>query len=232
MGRCVASVRAWADRHGHAYRWIDDALFDAVPPDLRQRYGAQPVVLADLARLLWLQRLLDDGAAQVVWCDADLLLFRDFVLRDDDCFGRECWVQYRDGRLRSYRKIHNAWLQFRRGSVILPFYIDRAVSLLRRAEAPVVPQFIGPKLLTAWHNITPFGVEERVGMLSPLVQAELLATPGPAVRALRSGHGAPICALNLSASYENRSADGVCHSSTDFAAVIDGLLGGGLVAHL
>lgn len=232
MAQCVASVRAWAQHHGFAYRWLDDALFDFVPHDLRLRYAEQPVVLSDLARLRWAQQVLHEGADQVIWCDADLLIFRDFAPRDRESFGRECWVQHRNGRLRSYRKIHNAWLQCRRDSVVLPFYIDRAMALLARAEAPVVPQFIGPKLLTAWHNIAPFGVEERVGMLSPLVLAELLTTPGPAVSALRAGHGDPLCALNLSASYENRTTDGVCHGSTDFDAVIQGFTEGDLAMHL
>lgn len=232
MAHCVASVRDWAYRHGFGYRWLDDALLDFVPDGLRSRYAAQPVVLSDLARLLWAQQVLHEGADQVIWCDADLLIFRDFAPRDHESFGRECWVQHSNGRLRNYRKIHNAWLQCRRDSVVLPFYIDRATALLARAEAPVVPQFIGPKLLTAWHNLVPFGVEERVGMLSPLVLAELLATPGPAVSALRAGHGDSLCALNLSASYENRSADGVCHGSAEFETVIQGLTEGDLAAHL
>lgn len=227
-GRCVASVRDWARRRGFGYRWLDDTLFDFLPRDLRLRHAGQPVVLTDLARLLWLRQVLQEGAHRVIWCDADLLVFRDFAPHDGDRFGRECWVQQQGGRLRRYRKIHNAWLQFERDSVVLPFYIDRAMGLLTRAEAPVVPQFVGPKLLTAWHNIAPFAVEERVGMLSPLVLAELLAVPGPAVQALQAGHAEPPCALNLSASYENRSADGACHSSRDFDAVIDTLLHGGL----
>ncbi len=225
QGRCCASVERWAQRQGYDYRRQGDELFDHLGSDLRRRFATQPVVLSDIARLLWLSEVLSEGYDRALWIDADVLIFRDFEAPvEGDHFGRECWVQPVGGRLRSYRKLHNAWLQFSAGSVILPYYIDRAQKLLAVAEAPVVPQFIGPKLLTAWHNITPFNVEERVGMLSPLAIAELLAGlagPSPALRELCRGHAAPLAALNLCASYEGRREDGVCHSSDDFHAVID-----------
>lgn len=234
QGRCCDSVQAWARRHGLAYRRCGDELFERVAEPLRQRFAAQPVVLSDLARLLWLQEVLDEGYRTAIWCDADVLLFRDFSLAPApaaDRVGRECWVQHTDGRLRSYRKVHNAWLQVGAGSAFLAFYIDRALALLHRARPPFVPQFLGPKLLTAWHNIVPFEVEERVGMLSPLAMQELLGRPsvaGPALAALRSGHAQPLCALNLSASCEGREVDGVCHGSNGYNALIDGLLGGAI----
>ncbi|MEE4280054.1 MAG: hypothetical protein V2I82_16430 [Halieaceae bacterium] len=225
--RCCDGVKHWAEGHGFAYRFEGDELFERVPSDIRRRFASQPVVLSDLARLLWLREALDEGFGRAIWVDADVLLFRDFAPADGDRFGRECWIQRRDGRLRSYRKLHNAWLQFVRGSVVLPFYIDRALLLLSRARPPVVPQFLGPKLLTAWHNIAPFAVEARVGMLAPLPMAELLRAQGgdtPALRALVAGHEEPLCALNLCASFEGRREGDMVHGPGDFAAVIDVLL--------
>ncbi len=200
-------------------------MFGRVPTVLRNRHAAQPVVLSDLARLLWLREVLAEGFEQAIWCDADLLILADFQPHRGDRFGRECWVQHRDERLHPYRKIHNAWMQFDRDSVTLPFYLDRASHLLHQAKAPVVPQFIGPKLLTAWHNIASFAVEERVGMLAPLVMAELLGRDGEATALLRAGHRETLCALNLSASFEDRRADGVCHRALDYERLIDGLFG-------
>ena len=131
QGRCCATVEAWARRRGYEYRRCGDELFDRCPAFLRERHGAQPVVLSDLARLLWLREVLDEGFGHAIWCDADLLLFRDFEpVIAGDRFGRECWVQRDARRLRSYRKIHNAWLQFSRGSATLAFYIDRAAALI------------------------------------------------------------------------------------------------------
>jgi hypothetical protein len=224
QGLCCASVEAWAHRRGFAYRREGDELFQRADPDLQRRWREQPVVLSDLARLEWLASVLDEGYERAVWVDADVLVFRDFTLADaGDRVGRECWLEWRGRRLRSFRKVHNAWLQFGRGSVFLPFYIDRARALLTRAVPPVVPQFIGPKLLTAWHNIAPFAVEERVGMLSPAVMAEAL-DPGPgnaaARSALRAGHGEELCALNLCGSYEGRSGEGADLTAEGYEALI------------
>jgi hypothetical protein len=231
QGLCCASVRRWAAARGFAYRLIGDELFERLPPRLRERHAAQIVVLSDLARLLWLQEVLDGGFQRAIWCDADLLVFRDFepVLDESGaCFGRECWIQRDGGKLRSYRKIHNAWMQFAAGSGTLAFYRERARVLLERAQGPVVPQFIGPKLLTAWHNIAAFAVEERVGMLSPLGMAELLGDDGPALKKLRLGHAQPLCALNLSASCAERELDGVLHRDEDYRRLVEGLLDGSL----
>ncbi|EED32093.1 hypothetical protein NOR53_3241 [gamma proteobacterium NOR5-3] len=226
-------MRRWASHRGFDYRLEGDALFERLPSTLRQRYAAQTVVLADLARLYWLREVLESGYHRAIWCDADLLVFEDFIPVDSgDLFGRECWIQQDGSRLRRYRKIHNAWMQFAAGSPTLAFYIDRAEALLERAEPPVVPQFIGPKLLTAWHNIVAFSVEERVGMLSPLAMAELLGSGDRALQMLRDGHGAPLCALNLSASYENRESDRVTHDERDYQQLVQELGSGALLSRL
>jgi len=224
QGGCCASVEEWAHRQGFAYRCEGDELFDRVDPALRRRWLDQPVVLSDLARLEWLAAALDEGFDRVLWVDADVLVFRDFALpASGDRVGRECWIEWRGRRLRSFRKVHNAWLQFERGSVFLPFYLDRARALLAHASPPVVPQFIGPKLLTAWHNIVPFGVEERVGMLSPAVMAEALdpgAGQAAARAALRAGHGEALCAVNLCASYEGREGECIAVTTGRYEALI------------
>ena len=233
QGRCCDSVAAWAARSGFAYVRCGDELFDRVPDALRRRHAAQPVVLADLARLLWLAEQLEAGHERAIWCDADLLVFRHFTpSHRGDAFGRESWVQSGDRGLRRYRKIHNAWLQFERGSSVLPFYIDRATRLLELAESPMVPQFIGPKLLSAWHNLVPFAVEEQVGMLSPLAAADLLSGAHDALDLLRQGHKRTLCALNLCASLESRAADGVCLEELDYQRLVDGLLKGDFAARL
>ncbi len=232
QGRCCESVRSWAEVKGFAYRFEADELFGRVPAELRRCFAEQPAVLADLARLQWLKDVLSEGFARAIWVDADVLLFRDFDLAGPgDYLGREVWIQGDLRRPRSFRKVHNAWLQFHRDSVFLPYYIDRASALLQRAKPPVVPQFIGPKLLTAWHNIAAFNVEERIGMSSPLVTRELLGllrdgpgTDTPALRLLADGHRQGLCGLNLCASYENRTEDGVHHGPADYDELIDGLL--------
>jgi hypothetical protein len=223
--RCFDSVRGWAKLRGYDYRFYGDELFRPLPPTLREKLQAQPVVATDLARLLLLREALRSGYEQAIWCDADLLIFRDFEPREQDhSFGREVWVQGRDGGVHSYRRIHNAWLQFQADSPVLPFYIDRATAMLERVRMPVVPQFVGPKLLSALHNIVEFNVEERVGMLSPMAARDVLQGSGPALDELVGAHRETICAVNLCASYVGKNADGVCHGDEDYIAVVRALI--------
>lgn len=183
------------------------------------------MVATDLARLMWMREQLNSGYERAIWCDADLLIFRNFSPSPGDhSFGREIWIQGRDGGVHSYRRIHNAWLMFEAGSSVLPFYIDRAEALLQRVRLPVVPQFIGPKLLSALHNIVGFTVEERIGMLAPLAMRDLLNGDGTAIEELKKGHGEPLCALNLCASYVGKESDGVSHDSEDYLLAIKRLI--------
>lgn len=233
QGACCESVQRWAKGHGFNYSLLDDALFDGVPAELREKFAGQPVVLSDLARLLQMQLALYRGYDRVIWCDADLLIFDDFEpAADPESFGRECWLQSAGAGIKSYRKIHNAWMSFDKNSVVLDFYRNRAEALLRIVEAPVVPQFIGPKLLTAWHNIVPFAVEERVGMLSPLATNALLTGNKKVLNVQRDGHALPLCAVNLSASCEGKEIDGISLAGADYQQLIEGLLRGNLRAEL
>lgn len=201
---CLESVQAWASDNGYDYRFIDDSLFDCLDADLRQKLGAQKVIASDLARLIHLQKGLGEGYDCVLWCDADFLVFdpRKLVLPESAyALGREVWVQSDEsGKLRAYRKVHNALLMFRRGNSFLDFYADSAARLLRLNQGGVPAQFIGPKLLTALHNVVVCPVLETAGMLSPLVIRDLLAGQGKALSLLLEKSTHSLAAANLGAS--------------------------------
>ena len=203
---CLQSVRDWAAVRQYDYRFIGDELLTALDDDLRDRTRMQVVVATDLARLLALRRALDDGYRTVVWCDADTLCFapQRLVLPDTDFgVGREVWVQYRrEGALalRAYVKVHNALMFFRSGNSFLDFYIGAAQRLLRAHAGPYAPQFIGPKFLTAIHNVAACPVVEEAGMLSPLVMRDLERGGGPALELFLARSPAKPAATNLCAS--------------------------------
>lgn len=225
---CVDSVRDWAGARGYDYRWLGDELFAGVDAELRAKTGPQPVIASDLGRLKSLQRGLADGYHRVVWCDADFLIFRPrgFELPDTDfALGREVWIQSGPaGRLRVYPKVHNAFLLFARGNSFLDFYTDTAERLLRLNRGSMPPQFIGPKLLTALHNIAQCPVMETAGMLSPAVLRDLLAGGGAALEMLRAESKVAPLAANLSSSLTG--AEGF--TETDMSAVIQRLLQDGI----
>ncbi len=201
IARCLETVRGWCATNGYEYRFVGDELFDQVPVPLLEKTRQQPVIATDLARLLLLQDALHSGYETVVWMDADFLIFdpADFHLPDAPCaLGREVWVQHdRQGQLKAYKKVHNAFLMFRKGNSFLAFYADTAQRLLAENQGTVPPQFIGPKLLTALHNVARLSVMESAGMLSPMVIKSVLAGDGPALGLFARQSPQPIAAANL-----------------------------------
>jgi hypothetical protein len=205
---CLDSVRNWSEINHFDYRFIGDDLFDFIPDDLLEKTARQCVIATDLARLYALQNEILGGYETVVWCDADFLIFNPekFILPETNfALGREVWIQHdSDNRLRAYRKVHNAFMMFRQGNSFLEFYADTAERLLRLNTGPMPPQFIGPKLLTALHNIVICPVLESAGMLSPLVIKDLLKGGGPALDLFRQKSAEQIFAANLSGSLVER----------------------------
>jgi hypothetical protein len=198
---CLESVRRWCTANRYEYRFIGDDLFDYVPAGLLKRTQGQPVIATDLARLHVLREALKGDYERVVWMDADFLVFNPsaFTLPVDACaLGREVWVQTDEqGKLRVHKKVHNAFLMFRQGNSFLDFYADTAERLLAENRGTVPPQFIGPKLLTALHNVAGLPVLETAGMFSPLVIRDVLAGQGPALDLFTRHSVQPVTAANL-----------------------------------
>jgi hypothetical protein len=221
---CIDSVHAWADERGFDYRWLGDELFAPLDASILEKTRAQPVIATDLARLRWLQRGLADGFRRVVWLDADFLVFdpAGFELPGEPyALGREVWVQPgKNGGFRSYAKVHNAFLMFCRGNAFLDFYADTAERLLRLNQGGMPPQFIGPKLLTALHNIARCPVMEAAGMLSPAVMCDLLAGGGGALELFREQSKLPPAGANLSGSL----AEAEGFSEAEMSSLIRGLV--------
>jgi hypothetical protein len=221
-------VRAWCAANGFGYRFLNDELFAALPGDLLDKLADQRVIASDLARLKVLQAALRDGVETVVWLDADFLIFEPdrFVLPDDaHAVGREVWLQHgRRGRLKVYKKVHNALLMFRQGNGFLDFYIETAERLLRQHRGGMPPQFIGPKLLTALHNVCQLPVMETAGMLSPLVIRDLLDGGGEALARFVARSPRRIAGANLCLS----SRDSGALSEDDMLPLIMRLLDTGL----
>ena len=201
---CLESVEYWAHVHGFDYRFLGDEFFDLLDDDLRIRTEERIVVASDIARLKWLNACLADYET-VIWCDADFLIHDPgrLLLSDTDCaVGREVWIQPSgvSGKLKAHKKVHNAFLMFRRGDSFLGFYLKTAERLVREHFGPMVPQFVGPKLLTALHNVVKLPVIESAAMLPPAVARELIGQPGQAVDLFRRRSQVTPAGVNLCAS--------------------------------
>ena len=99
-----------------------------------------------------------------------------------------------------YKKVHNAFLCFEENNHFLDFYAAHAERLLLKVAGPMPPQFIGPKLLTALHNIVQCPVQENAGMLSPWVIRDVLNGGGPALTLFKQKSSHALSGVNLCSS--------------------------------
>lgn len=226
------SVKSWAKHRAADYRFYDDELFERVPDWYLNKTQDRLVVATDLARLVLAKELLREGYERVIWCDADMLVFApklfQIQVETEYAFGREVWVQKdAKGRLKAYHKIHNAFCVFTRGNSFLDFYIHSCLSIVKRIEGQMVPQIVGPKFLSAIHNIVDCPVIEEAGMFSPLVMADIIQGGGPALDMLKAESTSPLYASNLSASMQGQEQDGITLSSQDMKQACDLLISAG-----
>mgnify|MGYP001818738950 FL=1 len=221
---CLDTVRDWCALHAYEYRFMGDELFDCVPGPILDKTQQQRVIASDLARLQVLQDALHSGYETVIWMDSDFLIFNPSAFLAPDmqfAVGREVWVQQdRQGKLKCYNKIHNAFLMFQKGNNFLDFYADTAKRLLLQNRGTMPPQFVGPKLLTALHNVANLPVLETAGMLSPMVVRDILAGEGPALDLFHKNSPQPIAAANLCVSSCNKNEV----SGKEMESLIDMLL--------
>jgi hypothetical protein len=237
IARCLASVREWAASSGFDYRFLGDELFARVPDWVRDKTRHRPMVASDLARLRVLEEIVGEGRA-AVWLDADVAvhdpggLTAALDLSEGFLFGRETWVQPdRRGRPTVRRSVHNALCAFAPGNAFLPFYIEAATRILARHTGhDLVPQIIGPKFLTAQHNMIGLPATAAVNMASPMVIADLAAGGGPAWRLFRRDAPRPPAALNLCQSYTGRTVDGVAVTANVLDAALERMMSGEIAA--
>ena len=204
IGTCLDSARQWCDRQGYDYRFFGDEIFRLVPGWYRDKIGNRKPVATDYARLILMQKALEQGYEQVIWLDADVLVFDqslELEFEGSCAFGQEVWVQAVDETFAARRNVHNAVCVFRKGCPVLPFLVYTVESIIRRIDPQhIAPQIAGPKLLTALHSICGFALLPQVGALSPDVVADMCEGGGPALNLLRRKSVIKPKAVNLCAS--------------------------------
>ena len=224
LSQCLGSVSEWCKLNHFDYRFVGDKLFDLVDPSIIEKTRTQVVILSDIARLIAIKQALDEKYTRVIWLDADFLIFDPdrFVLpKVSYAFGREVWVQPdKQKRLKVYNKIHNAFLMFSKDNSFLDFYIESAIGLLEKNTGAIPPQFIGPKFLSAIHNIACLPVMETAGMLSPAVIKDIILGDGNALDLFKKKSPQIISGANLCCS----SVDKLEVNAQEMDALISRLL--------
>ena len=205
VSRCMRSVADWSQQQGYDYHCIGDELFDWVVPEFRDKlYGRAPI-LADLARLRWIESELAVRGGLVVWIDADSVVI-DPTWRIPDSthtfFGEECWVQpTAEGAWRAYQSPHNAFMGFMAASPVLGFLAYLSESIIERADAAhIAPQMVGPKLLKALNNLAHFTLVPEAGAVSPELLVEWVGETGPATACYEQATRGSLALVNLCSS--------------------------------
>ena len=205
VSRCMRSVADWSQQQGYDYHCIGDELFDWVVPEFRDKlYGRTPI-LADLARLRWIESELAVRGGLVVWIDADSVVI-DPTWRIPDSthtfFCEECWVQpTAEGAWRAYQSPHNAFMGFTAASPVLGFLAYLSESIIERADAAhIAPQMVGPKLLKALNNLAQFTLVPEAGAVSPDLLAEWVGDAGPATACYEQATRGSLALVNLCSS--------------------------------
>jgi hypothetical protein len=144
------------------------------------------------------------------WLDADVLVIdpAGWTLPDSDfALGREVWIRRDGNRVRDFVKVHNAFLMFRADNPFLDFYRFAAERIVLAHRGAMAPQLVGPKLLSALHNLASCPVDERAAMLPPAVAEDVLAGGGTALARFRARSRAAPAALNLCGSLVGRDIE-------------------------
>jgi hypothetical protein len=75
IAACSRTVQAWAHAEGYDYEFVDDRLFDYVPPWLRERVRQAKLPMTDYARVALSNEILQRGYQRSIWIDIDVVIF-------------------------------------------------------------------------------------------------------------------------------------------------------------
>ena len=200
--RCRRSVEDWAATRGYDYRFYDDEFFSVGPDWLKAKSQKSILPLTDFCRLIWIQRLLDEGFERVIWMDIDLLIFdpdrfeltagpRGFSLT------REISVYAKDGGVRADERVNNSIMLFERRNGFLSFYTDAALELAQAAAGQLRSAQLGTYFLTAQHQLARLPLHRHVGCFAPNLLKGLYHQQSAWVDAYRMATGGPVRAANL-----------------------------------
>ena len=190
LSQCQQSVQSWSMNEGYDYAFLGDEIFHFNPSWFDKKVHDRLPIRSDLARLLYAQCALNQYE-RVVWMDIDCFIFspEHFTLVNEPyTFGHERWIQPHPKRgWKIYSNVCNAFFQFQRSNPFLSFYIETAKKMIQRVEREhIAPQMIGPKLLTALHNIAQLSTTTMVGSASPWLIQDCAQGGGPLLQKVKN----------------------------------------------
>ncbi len=204
---CLKSVRGWAEGLGYGYAFLDDQFLSLAPEWYRRKAGTLTCVVTDLARLVQARTLLLRGYDQVIWMDADLLVFQPERLRlpatPSFRYCKEVWLQRTPlGAVAPLFRVNNSVCVFgREGVGHLDAYIHQCLTLVRATESLASALMVGTEVLT--RSFQHAETIDSVGMLSPVLLQAVLREELDVIARYSAWQGAPVFAANLCNNYRS-----------------------------
>jgi hypothetical protein len=204
IGRCLASVRAWARSHDYDYLLTDDSAFELCGKEYLAQVGANMRSITNLCRLELIRRAHAQGYQRAVWLDADVFVFDPDAFSIDGvrryAFARETWLEPRSGqRWRAFSAVNNCTFVCLRGEPDLEFLIHATRHIARHRTIKSNYQ-VGGDLIKGLRNSLAFEMLDNVAMLSNFAVLALVAGNTTLLQAQARFHGTPVHAANLCAS--------------------------------
>lgn len=205
ISTCMDSVDAWANSEDWDYFRLDDAFLRLPEQWILEKCGTNIYAVTDVARLIWLDEVLNQGYERVVWADADMLVISPTLLTEQirrhqgHGFAREVFLPIENTQVHAPRMgINNSLMFFERGDLTLKAYLNECRSFLLSFNEQSLPRTsLGPTLLTNYQRGARFNLIDGVGLLTPAIMLPLGRGDDSSFDAYERSMGSPIVAANL-----------------------------------
>ncbi len=215
---------------GRRYVRVADAEFlGSVPAWFRDKSACAIQPVTDLARVTAAIRLLRSGATEVVWVDADVVVFdADRLVMPDEpgvALTREVWldVERPTGRPSCVERVNNSVL-VASDLAFLEDYRETCLRIARQSVGPLAKSAVSTTYLTDLHCRRPFALVRHVGNLSPPVLRAVVHGGVAVLDCYGTQLGEPLFAANLCASYENTDYFGTVNVTADYERAVAALV--------
>ncbi len=234
VGRCMKSVRRWAEGSGFEYLFVDDRMFDYVPGWYKKKAQGNILLIADLGRLELAKELLAGGADRTIWVDADVFVIDPDSFRvdieDEYAFCREVWLHKPEVLgitlpfVRLNEKVNNAVTVFTRNNTMLNFYAKACLSLVEDMPERFDPGYASTTFLTWLHHRVRLPLLNNVALLSPPILQDMCNGGGKYARRFMKKFGNRVDAANLCGTFNNGRYMGVTMNNEMYEGAIDALV--------
>ena len=222
---CMQTVRSWATSNEFEYQFIDDRLFNYVPPWFFQKTGKEICPATDFARLAVAKELLAHGFDRTIWVDADIVVFApDLMAMDitnDFAFCHEVWaVPDENDQAVCEHRVNNSITVFTKSNIHLDFFIDACLRIAHNK-----PQLgkcdVGTVFLSQLRAILPFRLLSNVGMFNPYVMSDISNGTEQFLRSYAQHMPAPLACANLCSSLLGIQLPGITADNRFYEGVLE-----------